>query len=195
MDPSKRREAVEAQTYRPNCDAVGSKRPLRWRLKGKAGFADLQITRHPAKLVIRRDHGMGWSGIIVDDQVLRVGADEVWIRIGPGGAVTVTPERTAPILQAKVRSSESRLMRSCIGRWGPNLALDSGPDRCVDDRRIWVAQTTSAGKCSLGRVTRAPRNPDRRRSAQGQSDTSAMPRQQPNAADTRLTANDGSGVV
>lgn len=44
---------------------------------------------------------MGWSGIIVDDQVVRVQVDDVWIRIGPDGAVAVKREMGATYLEGE----------------------------------------------------------------------------------------------
>lgn len=69
-------------------------------LKGKGGCADVQIKLHPDKLVIRRDQVLGWSGIIVDDQVVRVRVDDVWIKVGPDGAVTVVREADTTYLDA-----------------------------------------------------------------------------------------------
>ena len=68
-------------------------------LKGTDGCADLQIKLHPDKVVIRRDQVLGWSGIIVDDQVVRVRVDDAWIKIGPDGAVAVTREADTTYLE------------------------------------------------------------------------------------------------
>ena len=68
-------------------------------LKGTDGCADLQIKLHPDKLVIRRDQALGWSGIIFDDHVVRVQVDDVWIRIGPDGAVVVTRDADTTYLE------------------------------------------------------------------------------------------------
>jgi hypothetical protein len=68
-------------------------------MKGTDGCADLQIKLHPDKVVIRRDQVLGWSGIILDDQVVRVQVDDAWIKIGPDGAVAVTRDADTTYLE------------------------------------------------------------------------------------------------
>ena len=68
-------------------------------LKGVDGCTDLQIKLHSDQVVIRRDQALGWSGIIVDDQLVRVRVADMWIRIGPGGAVAVTREADTTYLE------------------------------------------------------------------------------------------------
>ena len=68
-------------------------------LKGTDDCADLQIKLHPDKVVILRDQVLGWSGIILDYQVVRVRVDDAWIRIGPDGAVAVTRDADTTFLE------------------------------------------------------------------------------------------------
>ena len=101
----------------------------------------------PDKLVIRRDHVMGWSGIIVDDQVVRVQVDDVWIRIGPDGAVAVTPEADSTYLEGDgsiIRiSPDAKIVvlgdGGQISRWTPDQIDALTTDGFVSRRRRQLA--------------------------------------------------------
>jgi len=68
-------------------------------LKGEADHADVQIKMHPDKLVIRRDQPLGWSGILIDEDTVRVKVDNIWIRIDATGRVVVEKDAETTYLE------------------------------------------------------------------------------------------------
>lgn len=56
-------------------------------LKGEGDQEDVQIKLHPDKIVVRRDQVLGWSGIFIDPDFIRVKVDDMWIRINADGSV------------------------------------------------------------------------------------------------------------
>lgn len=58
-------------------------------LKGVGDSEDVQVKIHTDKMVIRRDQPLGWSGIVIDDDVVRVKVDDTWILVKSDGGVTV----------------------------------------------------------------------------------------------------------
>ena len=121
-------------------------------MKGTDGCADLQIKLHPDKVVIRRDQVLGWSGIIVDDQVVRVRVDDAWIKIGPDGAVAVTRDADTTYLEGDgsiIRiSSDAEIVvssdGSLISRRTPNQIEALTADGFVSRRRGQLADAALA---------------------------------------------------
>lgn len=68
-------------------------------LKGEGDSEDVQIKIHPDKMVIRRDQVLGWSGIIIDDDFVRVKVDNIWVLIKPDGSVTVETDAETTYLE------------------------------------------------------------------------------------------------
>lgn len=58
-------------------------------LKGEGDNEDVQIKFHPDKIVIRREHPLGWSGIIIDPDFIRIKVDNDWITVQSSGSVVV----------------------------------------------------------------------------------------------------------
>lgn len=68
-------------------------------LKGIGDAADVQIKLHPDKMVIRRDHVLGWSGIVIDEHSVKVLVDDDWIRIDPNGSVKIERDAETTYLE------------------------------------------------------------------------------------------------
>jgi len=48
---------------------------------------DIQIKLRPDKIVLRRDQGMAWEGVIVEDHMVSVQVNGVWVRIKHDGSI------------------------------------------------------------------------------------------------------------
>lgn len=53
----------------------------------KAEPRDVQIKCHPDKIVLRRDPGVSWEGIVVEEGLISVQVGGAWVRIKSDGAV------------------------------------------------------------------------------------------------------------
>lgn len=89
-------------------------------LKGVDDVEDVQIKLHPDKVVIRRDQSLGWSGIIIDEHMVRVKVDNVWVRIDHNGSVVVERDAETTYLEGdgsiiKI-NPEAEIMVSSDGR-------------------------------------------------------------------------------
>ncbi|MBT2132657.1 hypothetical protein [Aliiroseovarius lamellibrachiae] len=49
---------------------------------------DVQIKLHPNKIVLRRDPGVSWEGIVVDDYMISVQVGGAWVRISADGSIS-----------------------------------------------------------------------------------------------------------
>lgn len=49
---------------------------------------DVQIKLHPDKIVLRRDPGVSWEGVVVEDYMIAVQVNGVWVRIKADGSVS-----------------------------------------------------------------------------------------------------------
>jgi hypothetical protein len=49
---------------------------------------DVQIKLRPDTIVLRRDQGAGWNGIVVGEHWVSVQVNGIWIRINPDGSIT-----------------------------------------------------------------------------------------------------------
>lgn len=68
-------------------------------MKAEGDAEDIQIKLHPDKIVVRRDHPLGWSGIAIDEDFVRVIVDNTTIRISPDGTVTVERDAETTYLE------------------------------------------------------------------------------------------------
>lgn len=68
-------------------------------LKGVEDAADVQIKLHPDKMVIRRDHVLGWSGVVIDEYSVKVLVDDDWIRIDHDGSVKIERDAETTYLE------------------------------------------------------------------------------------------------
>ena len=68
-------------------------------LKSEGDSEDVQIKFHPEKIVIRRDQVLGWSGMIIDDDFVRVKVDNIWVLIKPDGSITVENDAETTYLE------------------------------------------------------------------------------------------------
>ncbi|MFK7882349.1 hypothetical protein [Roseobacter sp.] len=68
-------------------------------LKGDDDAADVQIKLHPFKMVIRRDHVLGWSGVVIDEHSIKVLVDDDWIRIDADGSVKIERDAETTYLE------------------------------------------------------------------------------------------------
>lgn len=89
-------------------------------MKGVDNVEDVQIKLHPDKVVIRRDQSLGWSGIIIDENVVRVKIDTVWVRVDQYGSVLVERDAETTYLEGdgsiiKI-NPEAEIMVSSDGR-------------------------------------------------------------------------------
>jgi hypothetical protein len=89
-------------------------------LKGADDVEDVQIKLHPDKVVIRRDQPLGWSGIVIDEQTVRVKVDNIWVRIDNNGSVVVERDAETTYLEGdgsiiKI-NPEAEIMVSSDGR-------------------------------------------------------------------------------
>ncbi|MGY9039860.1 MAG: hypothetical protein ACKVLA_18820 [Rhodobacterales bacterium] len=57
-------------------------------LRGRDRSDDVQIKLRSDRIIARRDPGKGWSGVEIDDCMVRVLVGDVWIEVGPEGTVT-----------------------------------------------------------------------------------------------------------
>ena len=93
-------------------------------LRGEGDNDDVQIKMHSDKIVIRRDRALGWSGVILDDDQIRIVVDNVLIRVDPDGGVVVERDaekthlegsgeiyRFTPDMKINVSADGSRLSR------------------------------------------------------------------------------------
>jgi len=48
---------------------------------------DVQVKLRPDKIVLRRDPGVGWEGVVVEDHMISVQVNGTWIRISADGSV------------------------------------------------------------------------------------------------------------
>ncbi|ABI93376.1 hypothetical protein [Roseobacter denitrificans] len=89
-------------------------------LKGHEDAADVQIKLHPDKMIIRRDHVLGWSGIVIDDHSVKVLVDDDWIRIDHDGAVKIERDAETTYLEGDgsiIRTSpDAEIMISSDGQ-------------------------------------------------------------------------------
>ncbi|WP_299794568.1 hypothetical protein [uncultured Marivita sp.] len=89
-------------------------------LRGADDVEDVQIKLHPDKMVIRRDQPLGWSGIIIDEHMVRVKVDNVWVHVDPGGSVKVERDADTTYLEGDgsiIRiNPEAEIMVSGDGR-------------------------------------------------------------------------------
>ena len=53
----------------------------------KAEPRDVQIKLHPDKIVLRRDPGISWEGIVVEDGMISVQVNGTWVRIKSDGSI------------------------------------------------------------------------------------------------------------
>ena len=58
-------------------------------LRAAGDSEDVQIKMHSDKIVIRRDRPLGWSGVILEDDQIRIMLDDSVIRVDPDGSVVV----------------------------------------------------------------------------------------------------------
>lgn len=68
-------------------------------LKAEDGAADVQIKLHQDKIVIRRDHVLGWSGVVIDEHSVKVLVDGDLIRIDHDGAVKIERDAETTYLE------------------------------------------------------------------------------------------------
>lgn len=68
-------------------------------LKGDEDVSDVQIKLHPDKMVIRRDHALGWSGVVIDEHSIKVLVDGDWIRIEADGSVKIERDAETTYLE------------------------------------------------------------------------------------------------
>ncbi|UWQ44036.1 hypothetical protein K3718_21325 (plasmid) [Leisingera aquaemixtae] len=61
---------------------------------------DVQIKLRPDQIVLRRDPGTGWEGVVVDEFGLAVQVNGAWIRILPDGSVSREVEGDTTYLEA-----------------------------------------------------------------------------------------------
>lgn len=48
---------------------------------------DVQLKLHPDQIIVRREEGMGWRGIIIEDDKISVQVNGSWVRISANGAI------------------------------------------------------------------------------------------------------------
>lgn len=53
----------------------------------KSDPRDVQVKLHPDKIVLRRDEGFGWQGLVVEDGQISAQVNGTWIRIKSDGSV------------------------------------------------------------------------------------------------------------
>ncbi|MDA3857386.1 MAG: hypothetical protein PF480_03925, partial [Roseovarius sp.] len=53
----------------------------------RAGPRDVQVKLHPDKIVLRRDSGPSWEGVVVEDHMISVQVAGAWVRIRADGSV------------------------------------------------------------------------------------------------------------
>jgi hypothetical protein len=53
----------------------------------KACPRDVQLKLHPDKIVLRRDAGAGWQGVVVEDGLISVQVNGTWVRIKADGSI------------------------------------------------------------------------------------------------------------
>ncbi|MEO9652331.1 MAG: hypothetical protein ABJE99_06115 [Roseobacter sp.] len=68
-------------------------------LKANDDAADVQIKLHPDKMVVRRDHALGWSGIVIEEHCIKVLVDGDWIRVDQDGAVKIERDAETTYLE------------------------------------------------------------------------------------------------
>lgn len=68
-------------------------------LKGEDDHEDVQIKIHTDKVVVRRDQVLGWSGVIIDDDFVKVKVDNIEITISPDGSVKVVNDAETTYLE------------------------------------------------------------------------------------------------
>ncbi|MEP2457420.1 MAG: hypothetical protein ABJP66_06630 [Hyphomicrobiales bacterium] len=68
-------------------------------LKAEDDAADVQIKLHQDKMVIRRDHVLGWSGVVIDERSIKVLVDDDWIRIDHDGSVKIERDAETTYLE------------------------------------------------------------------------------------------------
>ncbi len=61
-------------------------------IKGEAEARDVQIKVWPARIVLRRDEGLYWSGVVVTDHSVAVRVAGRWIEIRHDGAIKSAAE-------------------------------------------------------------------------------------------------------
>ncbi|WP_226554800.1 hypothetical protein [Celeribacter naphthalenivorans] len=64
-------------------------------VKGEEGQRDVQIKFQPDQIVLRRDQGLDWSGIIVTDDRIRIFVNDHWIEVRGDGSVKRQAETAA----------------------------------------------------------------------------------------------------
>lgn len=68
-------------------------------VKAEGDAEDIQIKLHPDKIVVRRDQPLGWSGLVIEDDFVRVIVDNTTIRISPDGTVKVERDAETTYLE------------------------------------------------------------------------------------------------
>lgn len=68
-------------------------------LRGKDRTDDVQLKLRSDRIIARRDKGKGWSGVEVDDAMVRVLVNDVWVEIGADGTVTRRAEDSTTYLE------------------------------------------------------------------------------------------------
>jgi hypothetical protein len=53
----------------------------------RAGPRDVQVKLHPDNIVLRRDSGPSWEGVVVEDHMISVQVAGAWVRIRADGSV------------------------------------------------------------------------------------------------------------
>ena len=68
-------------------------------LKGEDEGEDVQIKLHPSNIVVRRNRPLGWSGILIGQDSVKVKVDGDLIEIGHDGTVKVTRDADTTYLE------------------------------------------------------------------------------------------------
>lgn len=68
-------------------------------VKGEDEADDMQIKLHPNNVVVRRDRPLGWSGILIGQDTIKVRIDGDLIEIAHDGAVKVTRDADTTYLE------------------------------------------------------------------------------------------------
>lgn len=68
-------------------------------LRGQDRSDDVQLKLRADRIIARREKGKGWSGVEIDDCVVRVLVGDVWIEVAPDGTVTRRAEDSTTYLE------------------------------------------------------------------------------------------------
>jgi len=69
-------------------------------IEGEDGERDVEVRLHPDKIVLSRDDGDFWKGVVLDAGCIRVAAGGRIIEIAPDGAVKVRDDETPDVVSS-----------------------------------------------------------------------------------------------